>query len=245
MLLFYIRHGDPTYTPDALTPLGKRQAESVAKRLALYGIDKVFASSSTRAVQTARPTCELLGLEMTEMPCFHENLSFDEMSVPYVDSQGNKHSMWPWSHPQCRKLFLSREVREMGRTWYEHPCFEGYPDFKAGIDRISGEVDRWLASLGYEHDPETATYRVTAENPDRRVALFAHEGVSKQILSHILDIPYPLYAMNFDMTHTGMTVIEFRTWRDDTTTARMLTLSNDSHLYRDGLPLDYRHLVRF
>ena len=46
MLLFYIRHGDPIYNPDSLTPLGHRQAEAVAKRLALYGIDEIYASSS-------------------------------------------------------------------------------------------------------------------------------------------------------------------------------------------------------
>ena len=34
MLLYVIRHGDPTYSPDALTPLGHRQAEAVEKRLA-------------------------------------------------------------------------------------------------------------------------------------------------------------------------------------------------------------------
>ena len=33
MLLFYIRHGDPVYDPDSLTPLGLKQAEAVAKRL--------------------------------------------------------------------------------------------------------------------------------------------------------------------------------------------------------------------
>ena len=53
MLFFYIRHGDPTYHPDELTPLGKRQAEAIAKRLALYGIDRIFASTSNRAIQTA------------------------------------------------------------------------------------------------------------------------------------------------------------------------------------------------
>lgn len=38
MLLFYVRHGDPIYNPDSLTPLGERQAEAVAKRLALHGV---------------------------------------------------------------------------------------------------------------------------------------------------------------------------------------------------------------
>lgn len=53
MLLFYVRHGDPTYEPDALTPLGRRQAEALARRLSLYGLDRIYTSSSTRAMQTA------------------------------------------------------------------------------------------------------------------------------------------------------------------------------------------------
>lgn len=52
MILYYVRHGDPIYNPDSLTPLGHRQSEAVAKRLALHGIDEVYASSSNRAILT-------------------------------------------------------------------------------------------------------------------------------------------------------------------------------------------------
>ena len=41
MLLFYVRHGDPIYEPDQLTPLGEQQAEAVARRLALFGVDEI------------------------------------------------------------------------------------------------------------------------------------------------------------------------------------------------------------
>ena len=56
MLLFYIRHGDPVYDPDSLTPLGARQAEALAKRLARHGLDRIYASSSNRAMLTAMAT---------------------------------------------------------------------------------------------------------------------------------------------------------------------------------------------
>ena len=46
MIFYYIRHGDPIYDPDSLTPLGEKQAEALAKRLALYGIDKIYSSPS-------------------------------------------------------------------------------------------------------------------------------------------------------------------------------------------------------
>ena len=49
MLLYFIRHGDPIYVPDSLTPLGHRQAEAVGRRLALHGLDAVYSSPSNRA----------------------------------------------------------------------------------------------------------------------------------------------------------------------------------------------------
>ena len=64
MLFFYIRHGEPIYTPDSLTPLGEKQAQAVAKRLSVYGVDKVFSSTSNRAIMTAQPTCEILGKKL-------------------------------------------------------------------------------------------------------------------------------------------------------------------------------------
>ena len=41
MLLYYVRHGDPIYDPDSLTPLGQEQAKALAKRLIVHGVDKV------------------------------------------------------------------------------------------------------------------------------------------------------------------------------------------------------------
>ncbi len=60
MLFFYIRHGDPIYEPDSLTVLGQKQADALAKRLSIYGIDRIYSSPSGRAVQTAKSTCDLV-----------------------------------------------------------------------------------------------------------------------------------------------------------------------------------------
>ena len=63
MLFFYVRHGEPIYDPDSLTPLGERQAEAVGRRLALYGLDEIYSSSSNRAVCTAKPAADMLRRE--------------------------------------------------------------------------------------------------------------------------------------------------------------------------------------
>ena len=82
MLFFYIRHGDPIYNPDSLTPLGERQAEAVAHRLSLFGLDRIYASTSNRAKLTAKPTCEMLKLPMTELDWCNEGHAWNELSLP-------------------------------------------------------------------------------------------------------------------------------------------------------------------
>ena len=238
MILFYVRHGDPIYSPDQLTPLGHRQAESVAKRLALFGVDEIYSSTSTRAMQTAQPTCELLGKEPILLDWMHESKAFREMALP-IDE---KSKTWCWANPIYSQILASREVRSMGDNWHEHPALAEF-NLGAACKRIGDHLDEWLASLGLEHDREKGMYKVTKDVKDKRVALFAHEGAGKMFMSELLDIPFPYYSTHFEMKHTGMTAILFdegRNWSfDGYARARVLTLSNDSHLYRDGLPLGH------
>ena len=234
MLFFYVRHGDPIYDPDSLTPLGHRQADAVAKRLALYGIDKVYSSTSNRAILTSKPTCELLRLEGPEQLDFaNENHAWSALS--YKD-------YWPFEVKEIADLFTSPEVRDLGYRWYEHPEFAGL-EYGKEINRVYDAVDDFFAKLGYEHDRYTGKYKITKKN-DQRIALFAHFGFGMEFMSCLLDIPYPQYSTHFDMCHTGMTVIEFPD-NGGFSIPKVLTLSSDSHLYREGLPTKYNRVLYF
>ena len=112
MLLFYIRHGDPIYSPDSLTPLGERQAESVAKRLALFGIDEVYSSSSNRAMQTALPTCEITKKELKILDFLNENNITGHFCIPMEGSKPK----WVWAHPDTDELFLRGDEYCCGRS---------------------------------------------------------------------------------------------------------------------------------
>ncbi len=238
MLFFYIRHGDPIYNPDSLTPLGKRQAEAVAKRLALYGVDKIYASTSNRAIETATPTAEILKKEIVRLDFCNEAHAWNDFTVA-----GEKGKHWCFQDEKIRKLFCSKDVLELRNEWYTHPAFSG-ERFGAGVNRIGNAADEFFKSLGYEHINGTGCYNIINENTDR-VAMFAHQGFGLAFLSHILDIPYPVFAMHFDTTHSGMTVIEFANCADGVCIPKILTLSNDSHLYREGLPTNYKNSLRF
>lgn len=240
MTLFYVRHGEPVYDPDRLTPMGRRQAESVAHRLCQFGVDRVFVSSSNRALETSRPTCEMSKIEPEPaLDWMNELHAWNELSVEFAP--GRRH--WCYDDDACLEEFSRPEIRALGHRWHEHPAFAARPSFGAAVRRMRKEADAWLSSLGYRHDPEKCVYH--AENPsDARIALFAHEGAGLLLLSTVLDIPYPLFAPAFAMGHTGMTVVEFRA-RGDLCTPRVLQLSSDSHLYRDGLPTNYQNRIRF
>lgn len=234
MLFYYIRHGDPIYDPDSLTPLGKRQAEAVAKRLCRYGIDEIYVSSSQRAKETAMPTCEIMKKDFVELDWCHEAHAWRQLA-PLCE---NGKQMWCFMQAEYRKLFLSDKIRSLGNKWYEAEEFKNLP-FKEGILRIQNEEEKFFENLGYRHDREHHCF--IAEKPnDKRIAMFAHHGFGMAFLSSILDIPYPEFAMRFDITHTGVTIIEFNEkFKTGVVIPQILTMSNDSHIYSDGLPTKY------
>lgn len=239
MLFFYIRHGDPIYKPDELTPLGRRQAEAVAKRLALYGIDRIYSSTSNRAYETAVPTAEILKKEITQLDFCKEHHAYMELSV--INAAGRR--TWAFDDAKYRQLFMRPDVLAMGQSWYDHPAFADHPTFKSGTRRIDAAIDEFFATLGYEHDRANGIWH--AVNPtEERVALFAHQGFGMSFLSSVLDIPYPLASVHCDMSHTGMTVINFKAV-DGIVIPRMLTMANDSHLYREGLPTRYHNVLPY
>lgn len=238
MLFFYIRHGDPIYNPDSLTPLGERQAEAVAKRLALYGIDKIYASTSNRALQTAQPTAELLKKEVEQLDFAREGYAWQEFTALDKDEKRR----WFFQNSTIRKLFVSDEIRFLGDRWYTHTALKE-TKAEAGLDRITSASDEFFKSLGYEHVNGSGAYKVINDNNDR-VALFAHQGFGLAFFSCFLDIPYPQFSMHFDMGHSGMTVVEFKN-ENGYAYPKILTFANDSHIYKEGLPTKYQNEIYF
>lgn len=237
MLFFYIRHGDPIYTPDSLTPLGERQAEAVGRMLRSLRIDEIYASSSNRAQLTAKPLCEIAKKEMTILDFANEMYAWSELTC-YSEALGT--NTWLFHSPEMKELFHTPELLALGHKWYEHPEFlkEKYADkdYRAGIERIQKGSDELFESLGYKRVSD-GKYEVVKHNK-KRVALFAHQGFGLAFLSAVVGIPYPTFSTHFDVTTTGVTVIEFEEI-NGYAYPRILTLSSSAHLYKEGLPTRY------
>lgn len=237
MIFYYVRHGDPIYDPDSLTEQGKMQSEALKSRLCRVGLDKIYASTSNRAILTAKPTAEALGKEIGLLDFANEDHAWCEISVLRPDG---KDYMWMSQNAEFKRFLTSKEIRDLGEEWYTHPRFAGR-DLKKGFDRIYSGADAFFKTLGYEHIRGEGKYKVLKPNSDR-VALFAHQGFGIAFLSCLLDIPYPYFISHFDLSHTGVTVIEFAE-EDGFCVPTVLTLSNDSHLLKNDLPLKYNNLL--
>ena len=92
MKLLLIRHGDPDYALDGLTPAGKREAELLAERIAPMDIAEYYVSTMGRALDTARPTLERAGRTAAECSWLREF----SIGVRRPDCVGLSHVPWDW-----------------------------------------------------------------------------------------------------------------------------------------------------
>ena len=232
MIFYYIRHGDPIYNPDSLTELGQKQAEALAKRLAVYGLDKIYASTPNRAVMTAQPTCALLNKETELVDFANEHYAWRDFCID--------RGRWVFQDKMCMDLFVSDKDIRLDNEWYNHPKIKQY-NFGKGVKRVDDDCDAFFKSLGYEHIRGTGGYKVIKPN-NQRVALFAHQGFGMAFLSSMLDIPYPMFVSHFDICHSSMTVINFEEV-DGFTHPHVLMTSNDSHIYKENVGSIYNNQI--
>jgi len=226
MLLYIVRHGDPDYKNDCLTERGLIQAEAVGKRIAACGINEIYSSPMGRARQTAAPACRLLGLNCHIEDWAHE--VEEERLTPE-----------PYGKPISVSVVQNTYYRENGGIdlSYDH-AFEAVGFRKSEMDvataRIAAGGRDFLERLGYKE--ENGVYRILRNNEDK-VALFCHTVMARAWLSTLLHIPIHLMWAGFQMTHTGVTVLEFKNNENGVTAPYCRCFSDMSHLYAEGLDM--------
>lgn len=246
MLLYIIRHGDPIYDPDSLTELGHKQARALAPRLAPLGFDKIYVSPMIRAKQTAEPTCKALGIEPEIKDFLSENDLFSKMSMMLPPDtpnfEGKPVERLRWCFHQQITNFRTAESYHMTDNWHTLPAFSECKTLKPAYDEFIKGSDALLSELGYVNEGDH--YRIT--NPKyERVAVFCHQGVGLTWISHMLHLPPHIIWGSFDITHSGISVLEFKNYKNGITLPLCLCLSDTSHLFHADLPLKYQGIMPF
>lgn len=230
MKLYVIRHGDPDYKNDDLTPLGKRQAEALARRFANIGLDEIYSSPLGRAIATATPTAEILKKKIEILEWASENTTAEHL---FVTDKDGKHR---WCMLQQNTNYKNNDTVRLYDDWQNaHPDFAS-EKITEQIKYIADSSDEFLKNLGYERDG--CIYKVTAPS-DKNVAVFCHYGFGTTWMAHLMQIPPHIVWGTFSFLPCNFSVFEFKNNENGITTPFCLTFADTSHFYNDNLPLKF------
>lgn len=228
MILYYVRHGEPNYELDCLTEKGQKQAEAISDLFMKLGVDEIYASTMGRATETAKPTAKKFNLPIIPCDWAREDLAWKNYTCK-VDGGVT----WVFWSKEWVEEFNKEETINAGYEFYKLPVYQKI-NLPKGIELTDSSVDKFMASLGYVHDRKKKCY-IEKEKNDKHVALFAHHGFGLAFLSSLLDIPYSFSSLRMDICHTGLTTIIFEPNKDGKVYPKVLHLSDDAHLYKEGL----------
>ena len=196
MDLLLVRHGQPDWAPDriarndpTLTELGRAQALRVAHRLAsLERVDELWVSSMTRAVETADPVEDGLGVEREVYDWLEEIHNPMEWEGEPVE--------------EIERILEDSSFRTMEEMWDGLP---GGESFRAFHERVVTGLTKTLDSHGIHPMDPDHRHLWTVDDPDKRVVVVAHAGTNAVILGHLLGLePVPWEWERFRQPHTGV-----------------------------------------
>ena len=176
MRILLIRHAEPDYTVDSLTPKGRVEAELLSRRMVKYDVRDFYVSPLGRAKDTAAYTLEKLGREAETLPWLRE------FRGSYPDPETGERRIVAWDvKPRIWTAFPG--VTQID-TWCDTPAFAG-GDVKEIWQETTAGVDELLGRYGYVKDGPVWKCE---NNGDFTIALFCHFGISMAILGYLTDV---------------------------------------------------------
>ena len=221
MKLMIVRHGDPDYSIDSLTPTGWEEARLLACRLAKLDVKAFYVSPLGRARDTAAPTLTMLGRTAQVLPWLEE-------FPARIRKPGQTHDSVAWD-------WLPEE-------WTKEPDFYDKDRWcqvgvlrNAGVPELAQQVyqglDALLARHGYVR--EGGFYRAVQPNEDT-VVLFCHFGLECLLLGHLLQVSPMTLWHGACAAPTSVTTLVTEERREGIACFRMGAFGDTSHLYAAG-----------
>lgn len=222
MKLLIVRHGDPDYAADSLTPKGWREAAYLADRLQAFPAAAYYVSPLGRAKATASLTLARVGRTAAECPWLREFAP----TIERPDRPGQRSICWDWL-PQD---WLAQPCLLQPQGWYAHPAYAA-AGVKQEYDWVCDGLDTLLARHGYRR--AGLYYRAEAPHNDA-VVLFCHFGVECVLLSHLLNLSPVALWHGVCAAPASVTTLATEERRPGTAVFRMLAFGDTAHLYCHG-----------
>lgn len=216
MELIIVRHGDPNYTIDSLTPRGKAEAKLLSKKLCKIDVKAFYCSPLGRAKKTASYTLKKLKRKAEILPWLQE------FRGSVTESNGRKNCCWD----RLPSVWCS-EPLHYTEKWYDSSVYQN-TNVKEEYQKVCDGLDKLLANHGYKHQDKI--FKVTNSNHDK-IVLFCHFGVEAVILSHILGISPMILWHNTVALPSSVTTLVTEEREKGIATFRMTHFGDTGHLY--------------
>lgn len=221
MKLVIIRHAEPDYSIDSLTPTGWKEARILADRVQKMDVKAFYCSPLGRAKDTASFTLEAMGREAEILPWLREIPV--RVNVPHID------------HPDCAWDWLPQDWTKEPAYFLQDQWTQTEPMLQAKIGQycagVTAGLDALLARHGYER--EGNYYRAVSANQDT-IVLFCHFGLECVLLGHLLHISPMVLWHGTCAAPTSVTILNTEERREGIAYFRMSTFGDTSHLYAAG-----------
>lgn len=227
MRIFIIRHADPDYANDTLTPVGHNQAQALAQYLQTLNISEIYASPYGRTQATAGYTASLLGLPIQTEPWAREldGTWIKDLDQSFAGIDPSRKSLEPKPIVE-ESLASGLGIR---RLLQPDPC-----RMQENMDIIRQGSDDFMRRQGFVH--ESDSYRVLWPNR-KSIAIFTHMGVGLVWLSHLLNIPLMMTWSGFFLHPASVTTILMDERLPGSAIPRCTGLGDISHLCAAGVTL--------
>ena len=223
MRLIIIRHGDPDYSIDSLTPKGWKEADALSKYMENINVTSFYVSPLGRAQDTANVTLKYLNRTAETLPWLKEFPT----RVKHIDRPDELHAAWDWL-PQ---IWTNNNDFYDANKWFNHPVFNE-AHVKEEYDYVISEFRSFLKQHGYEKNGNI--YKVTHSNHDT-LCLFCHFGIECVLLSDLFSIsPMVLWHSTVALP-TGITTIYTEEREKGIASFRMNEFGSTAHLYAAGI----------
>lgn len=223
MKLIIIRHGDPDYSIDSLTPKGWREAQLLADRISKLDVTAFYCSPLGRAKDTASFTLERMHAKATELSWLREFEGKIRKGLKVTNC---------WDRLPCE---WTNEDKYYSDQWCDTKLMRSL-NVKKEYKKVCEGIDALLSQYGYEHTGRC--YKVKKSNHDT-IVLFCHFGVEAVILSHIFSCSPMLLWHNFVALPTSVTTLITEEREQGTAVFRCQQFGDISHLYAAGEELAF------
>lgn len=221
MKILIIRHADPDYSIDSLTPKGWIEAECLSEKLVKMDIDAFYTSTLGRAKDTASCTLKKLNREPDGV---FEWLK--EFPPTIMRPDAGKAIAWDWLPADWTKVdeFYHKD------KWGSMPVMED-GRVRAEYDRVVKAFDKLIAKHGYVR--EGNYYKAETPNMDT-IAIFCHFGSGCVLLSHLLGVSPMVLWHGLCAAPSSVTTLTTEERREGVASFRMNSYGDVSHLYAKG-----------